>query len=430
LKLHRNVTVYLKPVPYWDKNGNLKYTIKVSVLTPYLYDVVEGYYDRTKPMVYILSNYDYDATTKYSVIDAALEGRAINTTQPSVGDGRDQIIADTPEDQDDSATDNKEYIFWSDSYHFTTNSKGEVISETTDNPIDELPFVNFTQDQDGSFWAEGGDDLPMGGVLINSMLTNINYIGVTQGYGQFWMRGKDLPRNLRVGPSRAVLMEHTTEDPTPALGFATSNPNLTSLMDTVETYTALLLTTNNLSTSGISTDLNGSSNFASGVALLIDKAESMEDVKDQEQIFKDNEPDLWHKINKWLMHYQSQGILDPELENLIIPEDEMVTVSFPSISTIMSEQEKLEILERRKALGINTMIEILKKDQPDLTDEEAEEKLLKIQEEKSMNLLKSMGGQDGMEEREEEKREVEEIEEDPGVDDEDDENLRNGNENQ
>ena len=58
-------------------------------------------------------------------------------------------------------------------------------------------------------------------------------------------------------------------------------------------YIALYLTTNNLSTSGVSTQLSGGNTLPSGVALILDKAESLEDVQDQRQVFIDKEPDIF-----------------------------------------------------------------------------------------------------------------------------------------
>jgi hypothetical protein len=52
LKLQRNCMVYVKPCP-----TDLGWDIKVQPLSPFLYDVIEHYYDRTKPMAVILSDY-------------------------------------------------------------------------------------------------------------------------------------------------------------------------------------------------------------------------------------------------------------------------------------------------------------------------------------------------------------------------------------
>ena len=393
LKLHRNCALYVKPCPVYLNDGRELMTLKIQALAPYLYDVVEDFYDRTKPMCYVLSNYD-PQETDYSRIDAGREGRSINSNiQATRGDNRDQIIADAKEDE---GKPEKRYIFWSDSYHFTCDSKGTIIDEAgmpltlgegyegIANPVQEKPFINFSVDQDNSFWAMGGDDLSMTGILVNSLMTHINYIGVIQGYGQFYMKGKNIPRNVAIGPSKAIILEYDNEDPVPDLGFASANPNIQALMSNVEMQVALCLTTNNLSTSGVAMSLQNGQSFASGVALMIDKSESMEDVNDQRQVFLDQEPELWELIGRWLSVYQGQ--LDDSLEGLSLPHEFDVLVTFGQGHVIQTEAEKLANIEKRKSLGLNTMIELLQFDQPDLSEQAAEEKLKRIAEEKRLKV--------------------------------------------
>lgn len=379
LKLQKNLAFYVKPCPVSQANGAERYTIKLDALNPYLYDVVEDYYDRTSPMAYILSDFDY-APTLYTTKDPAYAGRAgseIKGVNPQTN-RKDDIIADDP---DDAKT--KAFIWWTNQYHFTTDETGEIISgEEILNPIGELPFQNFALDQDGQFWARGGQDLIDGSILLNSVMTHNQHVAVTQGYGQFYMRGKNLPRNIKVGPSKAILMEYQEGEPVPELGFATASPQIDALRGLVESYIALLLTTNNLSTSSVSSSLNGQAAAPSGIAMVIDKAESMEDVNDQRQIFIDNEPAIWRKINKWLAVY-GDAMVDG-LRGLSLPEnfEDGFVIHFNEAPVILSEAEKLANLKARKELGLDTMIDLVMKDNPSFSYEQAEEKLKQILEEK------------------------------------------------
>ncbi len=379
LKLQKNLAFYVKPCPVSQANGAERYTIKLDALNPYLYDVVEDYYDRTSPMAYILSDFDY-APTLYTTKDPAYAGRAgseIKGVNPQTN-RKDDIIADDP---DDAKT--KAFIWWTNQYHFTTDETGQIISgEEILNPIGELPFQNFALDQDGQFWARGGQDLIDGSILLNSVMTHNQHVAVTQGYGQFYMRGKNLPRNIKVGPSKAILMEYQEGEPVPELGFATASPQIDALRGLVESYIALLLTTNNLSTSSVSSSLNGQAAAPSGIAMVIDKAESMEDVNDQRQIFIDNEPAIWRKINKWLAVY-GDAMVDG-LRGLSLPDnfEEGFVIHFNEAPVILSEAEKLANLKARKELGLDTMIDLVIKDNPSFSYEQAEEKLKQILEEK------------------------------------------------
>lgn len=401
LKLQKNLAFYIKPCPISNYNQE-KYTLKLEPMNPYLYDAVENFYDRTQPMCFILSDFDY-VPTNYTTLDAATVNRTTAQVPNAVkqGDGKDQMIADSPDD-----AKHKTYIWWTDSYHFTTDGTGQIISgEVIENPIKRMPFVNFSLDQDGQFWAQGGDDLIDGSILINSVMTHNQHVAVTQGYGQFYMMGKNLPRNIKIGPSKSLLMEYDEGEPKPDIGFASSSPQLDSLRSLVESYIALLLTTNNLSTSAVSSSLSQSNTAPSGVAMMIDKAESMEDVEDQRQIFRDKEPEMWDIINRWLNIYGDQ--MEDDLKGLTLPNEFELVLKFHDPQVVMSEQEKLQNLKLRKELGLDSMIDLLMKDNPDMSKEQAEEKLKMILEEK---IIKEMSEPEPKELEQEESEDNMEVE--------------------
>lgn len=403
LKLQRNISLFIKPCPVIDENGLEKYELKLNPLNPYLYDVVEDFYDRKKPMVYVLSNFDIDGTY-YTNMDAGSAAVRFGSFSAPIikasphGDNTDQIIADEKEDEGKDEQD-KKYVWWTDKYHFTTRGAtiidadtGEDIEITSpdderiSNPILEKPFANFAVDQDNSFWAKGGKDLTNGAITVNSLITNYHHIGVYTGFGQMLMTGKKLPKQVPIGPTTIIQLEYEEGDPVPTFDFKNANAPVGDLMKMVEMYVAMLLTTNNLSTSGVSTQLKESGGAMSGIALMIDKAESMEDVQDQRQIFIDKEPKIWSIINKWLMHYASDGSLSAEYDELVLPEDFDIKLEFREQQSIMSEAEKLANIEKRKNIGLNTMVELIKMDQPSLDDKQAEDKLVKIEDEKTARM--------------------------------------------
>lgn len=392
LKLQYNMAIYIRPVQC--SANDEAFEIKVEALQPYLYDVIPDPKDPTKPLAVILSNYQPNVTS-YTTLNPATAGRT-TSIQPigpkPLSDNTDEAIAD----QDDGRNKG-EYIWWTPNFHFTTNGKGEYKGKPVNpsaetetqqhaNPIGELPFVTFAIDADGKFWAEGGDDLAKGSVLINSLISQIIHIGVIQGYGQFYMKGKNLPKNFKVGPSKAILMEYEKDDPIPDVGFANANPDLDKLAKLVELYVALLLTTNNLSTTSVSTELKGGTTLASGIALMLDKAESREDVQDQEQVFKDKEPEMWRKVAKWQKAFA--GKLEEKFDGLNLPtEPFLVDLSFNPPTVIQAEGEKLDAMNKRKSLGINTQLELIMMDNPGMTKEAAQNKLNEIQ-----NEAQQMGG--------------------------------------
>jgi len=393
LRTHKNTVVGILPCPVYDlaaQPGSEAYELKLQAFEPHLYDVIEQFYDREKPMFIITSNYKA-TSSQMTAPDPATANRGASSVAPKpLSDGRDQVIADKP---DDHNADVEAFVWWSKYYHFTTNAKGEFLAMGNEkskgqvspddivNPIQRLPFYNFAMDQDGSFWAEGGEDIFDGSVHINCAISHQQHIGTCQGYGQFYMRGKNLPKFVKAGVNKAILMEVADkDDPQPEIGFASANPKLQELKEQVVMYVALLLTTNNLSTKAVAAELSGSGEFASGISLIIDKAESIEDVQDQRDVFYKGEPELFEITSAWQQVYKDR--LTDAWKQAMLPQDVELNLKFNDYAPIMSEKEKLENMKLRKELGIDSMLDLIMRDNPDMTKEEAEKRLLEIVEAK------------------------------------------------
>lgn len=425
LKLQRNVMLFPKPCPITEDNSTEKYKLKLEVLNPYQYDILEDQHDTETPMAMVLSNYLLNSTSLTAlhpesranhalpfsseigkpvdngdngmIANPSLSENAVMNMQTRTSGARMEmgIVADQARaDEQDLKKRAAPFIFWSKNYHFTCDHAGELIqldptkgkdAVDTANPIKMFPGIPFSLDQDGGFWALGGDDLVDAGVLVNSLITQVYHIAVVQGYGQMFMTGKGLPKSVTVGPQICVMVEQKDkDDPAPTFGFASANAPLAELIKSVEMYVALILTTNNLSTTGVSTNFERGQQYPSGIAMLIDKAESMEDVKDQQGHFVTGEKETWKIIFSWMQFFRSAGKLSECYSEVkeILPTTE-VTTTFNQPQVIQSEAEKIGNIKLRQELPekINERIEYIMMDNPSLTREEAELKLQDILEE-------------------------------------------------
>lgn len=407
-KAFRNALAYVKPVPGKFEG---KHTLEVSILAPYLYDVVPMPGNPQGMLAVVLSDYSPNRGILYDVSDAATAGRGrtrqangsvVNLSNPGA-DGLDDAIADgddlrvstggalivggSKRAEEMRDPKNRRYVWWTESYHFVTDGTGAIVRDSADddgkNPIEELPFVNLADDQDEQFWAEGGSDIADSAIKINAFLTNLIHVAIEQGYGQLVLTGPKggTPKSVRLGPNHAITMEHDKEDPQPTAEFKSAGAPIDDLLQTAEMYIALMLSTNNLSTKGVSISLQGGQDFASGVAMILDKAESMEDVNEQADHFVEAEPEIWCLLAKWHKLFKTRDALDDALMEMELPEEPAVQVQFPPPAPIVSEKEKLEILEKRLQLKLSTHLEALMRDDPSLTEETAKEKLKKILEE-------------------------------------------------
>lgn len=363
-----------------------KYYYRPTVMMPFLYDVIEDFHNPEIPRVIITSYYSNN-TSSYAYTPENQSGMRELDGAPVVpfraGDGIDQIIADSPSDEN---IDKKEYIWWSNLYHFTTNQKGEIIQGKQEpdlvNPIGELPYHNFSKDQDGHFWAVGGEDIIDGSILLNMLMSDLFYIAKYQGMGIGYMFGKGVPKNAKVGASSFITMEVEEGDPTPQLGFASSNPPIQAHLDMIESYVAYLLSTNKLEAGTVQASLSAAS-ATSGVHEMIKRAENMDDIQDQREIYRDGEPVMFRLMAKWHNLYLESDQLKDELAELgKIDEDLKVGTKFPDPQPFVTEKEKLEIIQKRLDIGIDSMRDSIIKDNPDLSEKDADDKLLRILEEK------------------------------------------------
>lgn len=373
-------------VPY---ETNQAWKLKLSVIAPYLYDVIEDSNNPELAKVVVLSSYKVNSYGEASTSSNADGVRGDYSNQSGYADLNDTIqsLSQDPNEQ-------VEYIWWSDNYHFTTNAKGELIpgkqEDNLANPIGELPFVDFSRDKDGNFWAVGGEDIVEGSILLNVLLTDLYFIAKFQGMGIGYMFGKGVPKNMKVGPSSFVTLEVEQGDPTPSLGFASSNPPIDSHIRMIEGYLAYLLSTNNLEAGSIVGTLTAQS-ATSGVQEAIKRSENLDDVEDQQEVYRDNEPQIFKLVFKWMNLYFDRGLLaDDFLMVGKIPDNTRVVTKFNKPQTYLSAKDRLDVIEKRLTLGLDSKIDAIMQDNPNLTKEEAEEKLERINQEVADNQRSKM----------------------------------------
>lgn len=386
LQLHKNTAVQVVPQLCEYVESRPRYKIDLRVLAPYLYDALEHPLNPEQAACIVLTDFveANQLQAEHTISDGG-DGRDGGVVVDLArGDRKDQAIADDPGDK---GAEHRLLIWWTDTYHFTTDAKGQYVGvggiTPADllNPIKRLPFVTFAEDQDGSFWADGGDDVVDGSILTNVLITDMFAIANAQGWGQMVITGKAIPKNVEGGPHNAIILEHKTGDPEPKVVYESSNPPLDMWMQMIEQFVALLLSTNNLSPANVSGKLDAA-NFPSGISMLIEQSESTADIQDRQRLFQDREPKIWELVRLWLTAYLNSDSLTDEMREHAALASTDVRLKFLSTKPPVSEKEKLDAIKLRKELGLDTMVDLIMMDNPMLTREEAEEKLKNIMKEK------------------------------------------------
>lgn len=392
LKSAMNAMIYVKPVKVRLDSQNERFRYDVLPLFPYNYDVIENPENREEPMVVILSDFSPTQAVRYSPNPAA-EGRTVNTSSGVVGrgNGQNSVIADDPRDAGGRLGDkSKRYIWWSKNFHFTTDESGEIVSGTdVENPINLLPMINIADEQDGQFWALGADDITDQSIKINALITHVNHVAITQGYGQLVISGPNIPKSVKVGPNHAINLEKPEGETSNAeASFISANPPIDQLMGLATMQVGLLLSTNNLSTKGIQTDLSGAGTAESGIRMLLDMSELVDEIEEDESLFIESEPEIFERCRRWDELYRSKELLVDEQARIKMPSSfEQLEVNFPPAKPIVSEKEELDVIKMRREMGINTEIELLQRDNPSMTEKQAMEKLMKLNDEKIKRLM-------------------------------------------
>jgi len=375
----KNTLVAVRPkLISYDKEGFKRYRISTDALPSYTYDVIEDFSNPGEALAVVLSDFEAEtAETKYP-----LPGE--HTRYPA--DKVHSISGPKVE------KDNRHFIWWSDNYHFTTNSKGQYLSLADEqgerkNPIGLLPFITIAMDQMGQYWSKGGTDLIDGDILLNKLITDRNTIAYVQGWGQLVISGKGLPAVMQGGPDKAFIFEVKEGDPTPGVFYANASPDLGGWENMINQTVALYLSSNNLSPRNIAAKLDAN-NMASGIAMLIEQSESMDDLKDKQRVFQDKEPIFWEVVKRWQSLYFELGLLVDDFKEIGTFESSDVKLKFLREKQVITEKEKLEIIKIRKDLGLNTMMDLLKIDNPDLDDDDAQTLMDKITKEKEERAAK------------------------------------------
>lgn len=395
----RNGVGYIYP-ELVEHEGQMLWSLRTKTLYPHLYDVIPDAADHEKPRCFILSPFADDATVLEQPSIGSGDGRSLGNWANS-GSGRrdhiEQTIANAPRD---TGAQKREYVWWTAKYHFTTNEKGQIIgSKSGDpvaavvngnsvqahaNPIGRLPIFNICTEQDGEFWALGGDDLVDGTVLLNIKLTDMEAILHYQGWGQTVITGQDLKKkNIQVGPQVAILAEtdagatHKTE-----VSILSHDPHTDDHLKSAEVHVALLLTTNNLSVKSVATNLQASS-LASALAKMVDEAEVLDDVTEDQEYYGQKEKEAVRIGQGWVKVLQPTRKMVPTLQQIGDFKVEQMVTYFHKQEQVTTEAERLANLKARKELGLDTMVDIIKKDNPGMSDAQAEKKLLEIVQERA-----------------------------------------------
>lgn len=335
---------------------------KLKSLAPYVYDLVVDP-DTNEVLIVILS---YPSTEITHDVPRAL------------ADTQNQVIA---ESQEDSGPDEeKVYAMWSKDFNvnikaqFTKGAVTEVTYISDDanplniNSIGRLPFVWITSDWDSPDYPTPSS-LPNDSVFINVLNSDLLTASSLQGFGTLLVK---YPQGSRVdalftGFNVALELPQSTEQDAPetTAEYINANPDLSGMKDTVMDYAASILSDNGLEGASLASK---NQNFTSGFDRLLASASVSEIREENSQLYSDLESGIFDIIKAY----------DTANKTSLFKTEDVLTVVYTKPTIIISEVDKLAIIEKREDLGLNEPHEKFIQDNPELTEDLAKEKEKRI----------------------------------------------------
>lgn len=386
VELHRNILAQVLPHRNMAElkagSGQPLYDIDLKILRPNRFDVVEDPDNPKEPLIVILSYYDEGGGILQDYRAARVEESTVAQNENARTESKVMPSADGQK---------RLFVWWSSKYHFTTDDKGEIVNvpgatpEDGKNPFGVLPFISFAKEQVDGFWSDGGEGLADNSILINLLLADLNYAAKFQGTGLGWMSGKKVPEKVMIGPANFIRMEYSEGEPEPKIGFENADAKLSDMLNVIREQLGYYLTSEDLEPGSITGELTPAT-ANSGVQEMIQKAEPINAVEDEQQLYKDKEPLLMKTVMTVAKVYQDLGLLCAELSDAGTIKDPFdYDLIFIPPQVALTEGERVQVIVNKQKTGLFTRKQLLKELNPDLDDAAIEVLMKDLDAEKKAN---------------------------------------------
>lgn len=346
------------------KDGKLEF----RPLYPHQYDVVPKLEDPEKADAYIISSFNK------SLLFSDLSNGGGNSllSQDYYADNVNQKIGDP-----DDYSGNQLFYWWTDKYNFITNKVGEFVDKSGNvianiseaeilNPIQQLPFVDVALDKDFEFFVRAGSTVTDFSLDLATLLSDTAEISRLQGFAFGVMASVEEPKDLKVGPRNYLWLKldpnASGESSKPSFNFTSPNPDLGSSLQLISNYLSMYLSSIGQSSSIVAT--GDTQKFTSGVDRFLFNLDKFEQSQDDVDLFKAVEKQAYQLVKAWNnVYYNSttNGFI-PELSGIQLPEDSYLEIKYNGPEMILGEVEKLDVISKKKELGLISRVEAVMED--------------------------------------------------------------------
>jgi len=355
--------------------------ICVRVILPHHVDVIPDEMDPERPFCYIVSVFDKYQFVNQSTDSQSLASGGSNSGPRQFMDGVNQSIADS----EDYKAELERYEVWTNEYNFIMNGKGDIVSgDEVDNPIQEMPFVDVSCEKDFEFWIRTGNGIVDFAIDFGAQLSDIANIIRLQGYAQAIVSAISQPQNMTVGPNHILFLPLDPGRPElkPTFEFVNPGSDLQSGLDFLEMTLRLFLTSKGIDPKTISGKLDAQG-FASGVERLLSMVEKFEASKQDVELMRHAEDEVFELLVKWSNAYQGTDKLNKELQIATLPDDIAFSVNYAQPEAVQTKTEEEDSIIKLLQSGLITKQRAIM-DIYNMDEAQADEMLQQIESEKAI----------------------------------------------
>ena len=295
---------------------------------------------------------------------------------------------------------------WTDESFAIVNGKGQIDVRAMielENPelTNDYGIAPFIYSNECSYAVDPiqDDDLTQCCLSILILLTDLCYAQKYNSWGILYSVGDigDVP----VNPNSMINLQFGPEGEVPSINTVKPDVDTEKVVMLIKTILAMLLSTKNLSTTTVRSDIDAS-DVASGISKMLDSAESIEDKKDQQAYFNKAEYDLWTMLSNYLVPvWRKQNKLAPKY-NMEFSRDMEVSIGFQEPKVMVTDREKVELAKMRLDADLSTLEQELTYIYPQKNAEQIEILLEEILAGKMSTIAKFVADQESFEEIDEE----------------------------
>jgi len=274
------------------------------------------------------------------------------------------------------------HAVWSESEQYTMNGEGEILPQDDYvNAYGVIPFV-VIKDTPDLLMPIQDDDLLSMQIAINLLLTDLAFATKYQAWSLIYLIGAKA-QNIKFNPNSVISLDYldTEGKVKPEIGMIKPTIDIDGMLKEVEALLSMLLTTKSLSVNSVS--LMGSGNVSSGVAKILDSAESTEDRQDQIAVFSTAERSLFNIFTRNILPiWKNSNAINPIYE-LDFSFDFELSVSYPDMSPPVTEKDEVEIEKMKVEAGLTSKRESIKKLNPEKNEDQIDALIMEIKQDET-----------------------------------------------